>query len=87
MGLGSSKFGRTYGRPRRMLARISEPYVISGTTCLAVSDKAIKIDTGRNGTWIPRKAVHPSSQVREKDDKGRMVIQRWFAKDRRWVKD
>lgn len=87
MELGSAKFGRIYGHSRRAPARITESYVITGTTCIAATDKAIKIDTGRDGTWIPKKAVHPSSQVKDHGDTGRCVIQRWFAAQLRWLND
>lgn len=85
MGLGRSKFGRTYGTCRAPV-RIREPYVISGITCIASTPKAIKIDLNPTGTWIPRKAIHPTSAVKDLGDSGIIRMQRWFAERMGWVR-
>ena len=31
--------------------------------------------------WVPKRAIHPSSQVKKLRDKGRLTVEQWWAEE------
>jgi hypothetical protein len=53
---------------------------IPGATCVRETEKALLIEFDANDDkWIPKSVIDASSEVKEEDDKGTLVIKERFA--------
>lgn len=79
-----------YVRPLRPKKPKLECIYSIRTICLRATAKAILVDIpaapGEPTTWVPLKAVHPTSQVKAFPDEGQLVVRIWFAKLKGWVR-
>ena len=75
--------------PRPKKPRLECIYSIR-TRSLKETDKAILVDIPAGptepATWVPKKALHPSSQIKSFPDEGKLVVRIWFAKTKGWVR-
>lgn len=72
--------------PRRKKPGLVRCYRVPAT-CIreARSGKAIEVEARGERTWIPIKAILPSSKVNKLGDAGELVIMEWAAKMKGWM--
>jgi len=49
---------------------------------LSESPRAVLVYLGGKEYWVPKSQIHPTSDVYEKGQHGRIIITKWIAKER-----
>lgn len=58
----------------------SSPCKLGDATCLAETDKAIKVKLDDEEFWVPKSVVHDDSEVYSlKNGAGSLVVKQWWA--------
>ncbi len=63
---------------------MSQPISLGKAKCVAATDKAIQVvlEEGRI-LWVPQSVVHDDSEVYSKGDQGELVVELWWAEQRK----
>ena len=49
---------------------------------LRETDRAILVTRGKGELWIPKSVIHDDSEVYEDGDRGKLVVQTWWAEEK-----
>lgn len=52
---------------------------IPNCECLRETNKAVLVTRGGGELWIPKSVLHDDSEVYEGGDRGKLVVQTWWA--------
>jgi hypothetical protein len=66
--------------PRGFRDEDDEPATFDGVKCVRATPRAILCLIDGAEVWIPQSVVDDTSEVFEAGNKGRLVVQAWFAR-------